>query len=157
MTHFRKTKPSLTNLSRRRRRTLSEAIEITARAGLQGKALQEAENAIFKAAQPKAEARRRVQFHHQQKLKRAISFESNLDLSDVQELKVRLIRKYGVLYESDAQMLALKRMELDIASGTMTKNQFQTRSIAVLKMEIGTVDHKQRMVEAKRLRSELTG
>ena len=142
-------------LAPRRLRTLTAALDIIKPLKLRGKKLQEAEERIFNAKQPKAEAKRLVKYHEREKSKRNTPLETEVDLSDAQELRVKLIRKLGCLYRSDPQAMLLGKIELKIADGTMTKASFQKLTAAALKMEIRDVDRKQRKSEAKWIRGDL--
>ena len=58
---------------------------------------------------------------------------SDLDLSDVQELRVKLLRRDFGIWPPHTDYL--NRMEVDILSGAMTKQEFKRRSSVLLRME----------------------
>ena len=88
---------------------------------------------IRKAKQPVREAKAIVARHRADRHKIEITRGRALDLSDVQELRVKLIRKdYGVW---SPHIDYLKRMEIDILSGIMTANDFKCRSAVLMGME----------------------
>jgi len=138
-------KPS--KVSRQRRRTLAAAFEIIAPLNLQGEELVNAERRIHSAKQPRAAAKK-ILAHHLGKSPSG-THQGSFDLSDVQELRVKLIRKLGVLYASDAEAFILKRMEREILHGTMTNEQFETLQRALENMEHTDADLKMRKQEAR--------
>jgi hypothetical protein len=143
--------------TRRKLRTISEAMEITAPLRLRGKELEDAETRILRAKQPKAEARRIVKSVMLKRAIRKFKVDDELDHSDVQELRVKFIRKNGYLFPSDPQALPFNRMDREIAEGKMTPKRFQEQAAAAMNMKVGSAERKIRKDEAKLLRQGWLG
>ena len=112
--------------SPRRRRTERLAIALLDDAQrLSGAARDHAIGRIRLAKQPVAEAKRIVS-HPARKAVTGIAQANAVDFSNVQELRVRIIRRDLILDSPQAMYLA--RMERDIATKGMTGSEFQRRA-----------------------------
>jgi hypothetical protein len=125
---------TITNIpTPRRRRTLKTARRVingsTIPAGRRPSAYQR----ISKASQPIAEANRIVVQHKADRNGLELVRDGEVDLSDVQELRVKLIRRDKGIWSPHTDYL--HRMERDILTKGMTKDEFKRRSATVLKME----------------------
>ena len=145
------------DLTRGRKRTLAAAKDMILPLKLRGQNLHNAEYRIFSANQPKAEARRILNYQRGERAKRAMPVVAEVDFSDLQELRVKLIRKINYLYPSDPQALVLNRMEKEIAQGTMTEKQFKQLTTEVLDMDITRIDLEQRKIEFEYFRNNKRG
>jgi len=85
------------------------------------------------ASQPIAEAKRIVVQHKTDRHGLELVRDREVDLSDVQELRVKLIRRDKGIWSPHTDYLY--RMERDILTKGMTKGEFKRRSATVLKME----------------------
>ena len=151
MSYFRTIDISLNDLTRRQRRTFSEALDIIAFPGLKGAELENAEARILKAKQPKAEARRIVQHHERENISRTTPTVGEIESSDVRELRTTLIRKLGLLYPSDGQTRLLNKIDIEVDEGTMTNERFGMLKAILLKMTLSDTDRQRRRDEAKAL------
>jgi len=88
---------------------------------------------ISKAKQPVAEAKRIIERYKTNRLGLELVHGRDIDLSDVQELRVKLIRRDKGIWSPHTDYL--HRMERDILTKGMTKDEFKRRSATVLKME----------------------
>ncbi len=108
--------------SARRRRTEPEAIALLDGAkGLSGMVRRHAVVRVRDAKQPVAEARRIVD-HLAREAAAGIVQGDAIDFSDVQELRVKIIRRDRILDQPQAMLLA--RMDRKIALEGMTKTEF---------------------------------
>ena len=155
MTIFRTLDVSLAGLTRRKHQTLINALEIIAPLKLRGDNLGHAERRIFNARQPRAEAKRLLAYHEREKARKTIPVKHEIDLSDVQELRVRLIRKFGALYPSDPQVILLTKIERQVAEGMMTKRKFQILAATLMKMTLPTSDRARRKEELRLQRGDI--
>ncbi len=112
--------------SPRRRRTEREAIALLDGAQrLSGAARDHAIDRIRRAKQPAAEAKR-ILDHLARDAVAGIVQADEIDFSDVQELRVRIVHRDLILDSPQASFLA--RMERDIAAKGMTKEVFLRRA-----------------------------
>ena len=84
------------------------------------------------AKQPNAEAKRIVEKYLHDKGSE-IPANDLVDLSDVQELHARLIRRDGIIAEPHSSMLS--KLELDIVTDGISPQDFKRRSALILSME----------------------
>ncbi len=80
---------------------------------------------IRRARQPTVEARRIIA----QASRRAVEITrgDTIDLADVQELRVKLIRRDGGIVEPHASLL--RRLDARIAAGAMTRGEFEESQV----------------------------
>ena len=120
--------------SPRRRRTEKAAIELLDKeVRLSRKERNSALARIRRARQPIPEVRRII-IHSR---RRAVSGDirnshDEIDFSDVQELRVKLIRRDGGIW--DPQAVMLHRMDVDIGTEGMSRDQFQEQAGLALGM-----------------------
>jgi hypothetical protein len=119
--------------SRRRRRTLKAARDILNGSAIPAGRRPSAYQRISKARQPVTEAKRIVDQHETDRHGLELVRDREVDLSDVQELRVKLIRRDKGIWSPHTDYLC--RMERDILTKGMTKGEFKRRSATVLKME----------------------
>lgn len=117
----------------RRRRTVKAAKKVIADASYPSWKRSYAYARIRKAKQPVREAKAIVARHRADRHKIELTSGRAIDLSDVQELRVKLIRRdYGVWSPHTDY---LNRMERDILSGTMTASELKRRSTVLFGMK----------------------
>ena len=146
---FRTINVAWESLSRSRQKTLTGALKIIEPLKLHGLKLEHAEERIFNARQPRAEAKRLFNLHQRERAKTASPVSGEIDFSDVQELWVKLKRKNHVLYESDGQQRILERMYREISEGTMTKEKFQDLATKAINLKFSRPELDKRALEAE--------
>lgn len=114
-----------------RRRTLKRAKKIIAEGGIRGRALTEALESVRLARQPVASAKRIVECHKKKKL--ALDVGDEVDLSDVQEVRVKLIRRDGGIWPPQSTLLG--KMERRILTEGMTPEAFKDSAAVVVGMK----------------------
>lgn len=125
---------SITNFpSPRRIRTEQKARAIIREAPLKGDHMTEALRFVRGAKQPVREARRIVQRALTTKNGMEVPIGAELDLSDAEELKVKLIKRDLGIWPPHSNYLL--RIMKDIISGSITKAEFERRSAVLLGME----------------------
>lgn len=96
---------------------------------------------IEAASKPTVEARRLIEWFESKGVYATAksSSKADPDLSDVQELRVRLYRKKGNRgwHPSDPQYRLLNALERDVATGSVDWNEFNTKSAIVAKTTHG--------------------
>jgi hypothetical protein len=129
-------KSGITNINSpipRRRRTERTARRIIEEAPYPGRRRPEAYRRIRNAKQPVKEANRIISHYMTNRHELELVDGPENDLSDVQELRAKLIRRdYGIWSPHTDY---LHRMEKDILSGNMDLVEFRRRSSVVLEME----------------------
>ena len=112
----------------RRRRTEKAAIEhLDKEVRLPRNERRSALERIRRARQPLRETKRIISNVQQRAVSGVLRTSDDLiDFSDVQELRVKLIRRDGGVWEPQALML--RRMEVDIATKGMTGEEFRERA-----------------------------
>ncbi len=112
---------STTLRSRGRKRTETAAIELLSKVRLSPGERQSAMARIRRARQPGAEVRRIIS----QASRRAVEISCGdvIDLADVQELRVKLIRRDGRIVEPHASLL--HRLDARIAARNITRGEFE--------------------------------
>ena len=128
---------STTLKSRQRRRTETAAIELLSGVRLTSGERRSAIDRIRCARQPIAEAKRIVDQADRQAMRRALQgndarLAAKVDQSDVQELRVKLIRRDGGIVEPHASLL--RRLDARIAAGAMTRDEFEETAARVWAM-----------------------
>lgn len=118
--------------SRQRLRTEKQALALLDEARLPAAQRLAAVERIRAARQPLAEARRIIERVRRLQL-RGILEGDGLDLSDVQELRVRLHRRDGGVWSPHADILA--RMERGIAAGDLDRPTFECMAATLLAMD----------------------
>ena len=116
--------------SPRRRRTIREAVELLDEARLTHAKRLSALARIRHARQPKAEARRIVKARRRNVVPESAN--DDLDLSHVQELWAKLVRRDGGVWQPQSMLLA--RIERGIAGGTMGREEFERLAGVLLSM-----------------------
>ena len=101
---------------------------------------------IRNAKQPVVEAKRIVNQQSVDRHKLDIVQDQEIDLSDVQELRVKLIRRDMGIWPPHTDYL--NRIEIDILTRGMTSDEFKRRSAIALNME-QPIDKKKRYAEWK--------
>lgn len=119
------------SVSRQRRRTIAEAMNVLADAGVSAAKRRTLAPRIERARQPVAEARRIVE-RQRRGLVRDLAISNQLDLSDVQVIRATLVRRHGRLSAVHADMLA--RMDRMVAAGELDRAGFERMAAAVLSM-----------------------
>lgn len=119
--------------SKQRRRTLKKAREEINKAHLPPERRRSALARIHRAKQPVAEAKRIVQQYRTDRARVIVEPHQEIDLSDVQELRVKLIRRDKGIWSPHTDYLA--RMERKILAGEMTVEEFKKQSLVVLRMK----------------------
>ena len=121
-------------LTPRRRRTIKSAIELLDRElRLSPDKRQQYIQLIRRASQPKREARRLIEQHRKNLARGLVSDEKEIDLSDVQEVLVRLIRRDLGICSPHTNYL--RRMERIILMDGMTRQEFELMAGTVLGMK----------------------
>jgi hypothetical protein len=121
------------NPTRRRRRTIKKARRLLDSSSLHVDARRDAYQKVRSAKQPIKEAKRIVQHHEANRLDVAAEYQRPVELSDVQELRVKLIRRdYGIWSPHTDY---LHRMEKDILTTGMSWEEYERRAVVVMKME----------------------
>jgi hypothetical protein len=119
------------HITRQRRRTEKEAINLLDKDGcLTPGRRKNAIQRIRHAKQPKAEVRRILWQFRQDTIRGLVSNDNELDLSDVQEVRVRLIQRDHGIWPPHTDYL--QRMELMIIRGTLTPEAFKRMAATVL-------------------------
>ncbi len=118
-------------VSPRRRRTIKSALELIDRdTSLSPERRRNARQRIRRAAQPNVEARRIIEQHRKEALP---NFDNEtIDLSDAQELRAKLIRRDGGLWNPQRRMI--KNTERQIVTEGVTKAEFKDAAATVLAM-----------------------
>ena len=117
--------------SPRRRRTEKTAMElIDHELHLSHARRQKCLQRISKAPQPKAEAKRIIDQHRKDMVRGLCPVEGEVDLSDAQVLRVKLIRRDKGVWLPQSTMLG--KMERQIVTEGMTKAEFQDAAEALL-------------------------
>ena len=118
-------------LSRQRRRTLKDAVAILdAEIPIMSERRMKAVQRVRRSRRPVTEAKRIVAAYRREG---APEIEAgSLDQSDVQEIRVRLLRRDGGLWPP--QSTILHRMERGVALGTMSVPKFKAMAVMVLNM-----------------------
>ena len=121
---------STTHKSRRRARTETAANELLSEVRLSPGECRSAIARIRRSRQPTVEARRIIA----QASRRAVEIThgDTIDLADVQELRVKLIRRDGGIVEPHASLL--RRLDARIAAGAMTRGEFEEAASQVWAM-----------------------
>ena len=117
----------------RRKRTERAARKVINGSVIPARCRASAYQRISKARQPIVEAKRIVDQHETDRHGLGVLRGQEVDLSDVQELRVKLIRRDKGIWSPHTDYLC--RMERDILTKGMTKGEFKQRSATVLKME----------------------
>ena len=115
-------------VSRQRKRTEKQALELLKDAGILAGRRRTLAARIRAARQPVAEARRIVEAAQRD----AVPIGEGLDFSDVQEIRAKLIRRDGGLWPPQSDMLA--RLDWLIASGELDRDGFEQMAGVVLAM-----------------------
>jgi hypothetical protein len=117
--------------SRRRRRTVKEAIQFFDReVKLPPNARREALARIRHSKQPGREAKRLIERHRRDGI--PAPCHSSVDLSDVQELRVQLIRRDG--FVCSPVTLGLSRLERQVLTENLTADEFTESSMMLLNL-----------------------
>lgn len=119
-------------VSRQRKRTEQTAINMLSETSLSPARKRAAVVRIRNASQPLAEARRIVA-QAQRDASAGVLEHDGIDFSDVQEIRVRLIRRHGILDRPHANLLC--RMDRMIAEGNMSREAFATMAETALEMD----------------------
>ena len=117
----------------RRKRTERAARKVINGSVIPARCRASAYQRISKARQPIVEAKRIVDQHETDRHGLGVLRGQEVDLSDVQELRVKLIRRDKGIWSPHTNYL--HRMERDIISEGMTKGEFKRRSATALKIE----------------------
>lgn len=153
MTHFISIDTSACSLSRNQRRTRIAALDyLLGKVSLRGQKRLDAEERIFSSKQPMVDAKRLVKLFEREKAGNSVNIDEKVDFSNVQALRVKIIRKIGFVYPSDAHSMLLNRMDEEIAAGTMTKERFLLTAASLSKMKLRKNDRDGRKLEARCLR-----
>lgn len=125
---------SITNTpSPGRRRTEEQAKSILMGIGLEDRQLTGAIRHVRKARQPIREAKRIGLRAYAAKKDLDVPSGRKLDLSDAEELKVKLIKRDLGIWPPHTDYL--RRIQKDICSSNITKAEFERRSVVLLDME----------------------
>ncbi len=117
----------------RRRRTIRDAEGMLDRQlDLSPTEKRQAMRRIRRARQPKREAQRIIEHYRAAVVGDVCRHNGTVDLSDVLELEVKLIRRDGVIGPPQSAML--KRLGCQIAEGSLTPAQFRANAAALLAM-----------------------
>jgi hypothetical protein len=87
---------------------------------------------IRRAKRPTVEARRIIAAHQRHEARRVVGDHDTIGYADVQELRVRFIRRDGGIWDPQASLL--RDMDKRITSGGMTVEEFEGSAAAVWTM-----------------------
>ena len=121
-----------TPLTQRRRRSERQAKSVLINAGLDGRHLIEAMRHLRSEKQPIRRARQIAERTMTNRKGIKVPVNAKLDLSDVQELKAKLIKRDFGIWSPHSDYL--RRILEDILSGNITKAEFERRSAVLLDM-----------------------
>ena len=124
---------SATIPSPRRKRTERTARKVINNSAISARHRAAAYQRIKKAKQPVTEARRIVEQYKADQYGLELVHDRDVDLSDVQKLRIKLIRRDKGIWSPHTDYLHC--MERHILSTGMTKGEFKRRSATALKME----------------------
>ncbi len=116
-------------VSKRRKRTEATALKVLTEAGIPRGRRRNFTDRIRAARQPVVEARRIAQAIQRASLP---EIGDGLDFSDIQEIRVRLIRRDGGLWPPQTDMLA--NLDRLLASGELSHEIFENMAVTVLGM-----------------------
>jgi hypothetical protein len=134
----------------RRRRTIKNAQAMLDRElNLNATEKRQAMLRIRNARQPKREAERIINHHQSKAASSTLGHNGTLDLSNVRELEVILVRRNHIIEPVQGAML--NRLACNVARGDVSPAKFRAEATVLLAMS-PTQSEKSRKAEARRLR-----